>query len=344
MIDSGIQLFLLKQLPAAVVAFLLCILFSPLYAKLARHVGLVDRPSGRKKHAGAIPRIGGAVLVDSFIVCLLVFGGLNLLPLWAWVGLLIFVLTGLLDDLFDIGPWQIVGQVAGVFCAAMGGVVVSFFNNPLTGEMVFTGVWGIGIAMFWMLLLVNAINWADGMDGLATGITMIGALFLCILSVKVGHFETAQLGILFVFLLLGFLFHNFPPAKLFLGTIGVNFLGYMFGVLSISGGAKVAASFLVLSLPILDVGITIGRRILQGKKIYKPDRQHLFLILVDSGMPVKRILLLFYSLTVLLGFAALSENAIQKISTIVLSFFILIALHIWAERRKITASDSTLNG
>lgn len=332
--DPGIQSFLYQQIPACCGAFLLSILLSKLCIFIGLRCAIADQPGGRKKHQGTISRLGGAALVISFMSTLFLSGLWPFITWGSWLGLGIFSLTGLIDDRYDIGPWQFIGQIAGTLAIIAGGTTIEFFRHPLTGNYVYPGIWGIVATIGWILLLINAINWFDGLDGLAVGTALIATVTLLMVSLRIGHFEVVQLLLVTAALLFGFWLFNLPPAKIFLGTIGVNFLGYLFGTLSIQGGAKVATTFLVLALPILDVGITIIRRILLRKKIYLPDQQHLFHQLQQVGFSPHKILALLYVITLGFGLVALWGNAIHKILTMLAAFFLLLGLQVWAEKKK----------
>lgn len=330
--DAGVQEFLVAQVPRGLLALGLVVVLMPLYRWVARRVGLVDVPAGRKQHVAPVARVGGMGLVDAFLLVFLVFGLWDWFSWGVWLGLGVLLLVGVWDDVVSLSAkWQLLGQVIGCSLTVfVGGVRIDFFQNPVgEGLVLLPAVLGSIVSLFWLLLLINAINWADGLDGLAGGMVLIGSVVLALLSLQVGQFEVVALLVVFVPLLVGFLVFNLPPASVFLGTVGVYFLGFMFGVLSIEGGAKVATSVVVLSFPIIDVVMTIMRRLQQGKKIYLPDREHLFLRLRDSGLSQWQVLGLFYTTTAVLGCVSLFSSTVVKVMLLVVAFCLIIVMHGW---------------
>ncbi|GFP33632.1 UDP-GlcNAc:undecaprenyl-phosphate/decaprenyl-phosphate GlcNAc-1-phosphate transferase, partial [Candidatus Hakubella thermalkaliphila] len=194
--------------------------------------------------------------------------------------------------------WQIVAAVIVV----ASGIGIDFITNPLGGVIQLDtlrillvtvngnpygiSVWGDLLTIFWIVAMINTLNFLDGLDGLAPGVTGIGALVVFGISLASGGPElaTALLAIILAGAALGFLPYNFYPARIFLGDSGSMFLGFMIGVVSIIGSAKIATALLVLGFPILDLGWVVIRRLIQRKSPFVADRGHLHHRLLDAGL------------------------------------------------------------
>ena len=274
---SYIPVFLLIFLVAAVTAAVL----TPVAQRLGDRLGWVDRPGGRRKHRGIISRLGGMAMYAGFTVGVL---ATLLLPQeWfpprldpnEWyrlTGLLIgttaaFVF-GLLDDRFQFPSRpQYIAQFLLSLIAVVFIIFIERINDPLgSGQIVFPWpvVWGLTI--FWFMGMINTVNWLDGLDGLAAGVSAILAAFLIIHMIREGQFSVALLPVALLGAVLGFLPFNFNPARVFMGSSGSYFLGWALAALAIIGGAKVATVLLVMSLPILDVAWLIYDRWRRGDR------------------------------------------------------------------------------
>lgn len=307
---------------AFVVAALLALVLTPLVRRVAIRLGNVDHPGARRVNAAPIPRGGGVAVAAAFLVVAVAGILLNaqtgavpvprtldaaeLLALLA--GGVVATLLGILDDTFQLrARWQLLGQLALAALAVGAGITVTFLNNPLgPGDISLSGPFAIGFSILWIVGMINSINFIDGLDGLSSGIALIAAATLGLISLTT---VVAQpfIGILCFALagaLLGFLRWNFHPATIFIGTSGVMFVGYTLAVLSILGTAKVAVALLVLGVPILDTFWIIVRRLAGGRSPFTPDRGHIHHRLLDLGLSHSQTVLVIYGLCA--GLAALS--------------------------------------
>jgi len=320
------------------VSVALTLVFTPLSIRLGRRFNLVDLPGGRRKHKGVIPRTGGLGLYPAFVVSALfpVILGIprsDPLELTRLIGVLLGMaivwITGLLDDRFQLGfVAQFIGLVLAALAAIAFKVVIEVFNNPFTDQAVWLP-WYLmmPVTLTWLVTMTGTMNMLDGLDGLATGVTAIAALILFAHMVRLGQHTVALLPLALLGCCLGFLCYNFYPAKIFLGG-GAYVLGYGLGALSIVAGAKVASALLVMWLPLVDViwqGYSRWRR---GQPLSLGDRGHLHLRLQDMGWPTRRIVLLYYSITALLGAIALlgSSRQLKFAILVIAGLIILIAL------------------
>ncbi len=307
---------------AFVAAALLALVITPLVARLAHRTGAVDQPNERRVNSSPIPRGGGIAVAASFLlvagVLIIANERLELLPdpraidapefLALIGGGLVATLLGGLDDAFQLrARWQMLGQVALAALAVMAGVTITYLNNPVGPGLIYlSGMFGVGFTVLWIVGMINSINFIDGLDGLSSGIALIAAVTLGLIS-----FTTAVaapvVGVLCFVLagsLLGFLRWNFHPATIFIGTSGVVFVGYTLAVLSILGTAKVAVALLVLGVPIIDTFWIIVRRLATKRSPFTPDRGHIHHRLLDLGLSHSQTVLVIYGICIVLAVAS----------------------------------------
>ena len=307
---------------AFVVAALLALVLTPLVLRVAIRLDNVDHPGARRVNAAPVPRGGGVAVAVAFLLVavagILINAQTRAVPLpWSLkpeelVGLLaggvVATLLGILDDTFQLrARWQLLGQLGLAALAVIAGITVTFLNNPLgPGNINLSEPFAIGFTVLWIVGMINSINFIDGLDGLSTGIALIAAVTLGLISLTTA-ISQPFVGILCFALagsLLGFLRWNFHPATIFIGTSGVMFVGYTLAVLSILGTAKVAVALLVLGVPILDTFWIIVRRLGAGRSPFTPDRGHIHHRLLDLGLSHSQTVLVIYVLCIAL--AALS--------------------------------------
>ena len=308
---------------AFISAALLSLVLTPLVRRVVLRHQIVDRPEARRVNVVPVPRSGGLAVSAAFLLVatlfLLVNGALDLVPVPATFrpsGAVALLLGGAVaaglgaaDDWFDLrARWQLAGQVALAAGAVALGITIGFINNPLGGTVIrFEGAFAAGFAMFWIIGMVNSINWIDGLDGLSSGIALIAAVTLGLISLttQVGQPLIAVLCFALAGALLGFLRWNFHPATIFAGTSGVQFVGYTLAVLSVLGTAKVAVALLVLGVPIIDTFWIIVRRISEGRSPFTPDRTHIHHRLLDLGLSHRQTVLAIYGICIALAVLAL---------------------------------------
>ncbi len=331
---------------AAVIAFVL----TPLVRRLALRFDAVDQPDHRRVNLVPIPRGGGVAVAIGFIVVAAVVGLVNasahVLPVPRAVGPSSVVALllggglaagfGVLDDYFDLrARWQFAGQLVLAFLAISLGVLVELVNNPFApGVIRLDGPFAIGFTVVWIAGMINSINFIDGLDGLSSGVSLIAAVTLGMISLtaSVNQPFIAVLCFGLAGSLLGFLRWNFHPASIFVGTSGVMFIGYTLAVLSILGSAKVAVALLVLGVPIIDAFWIIVRRISQRRSPFSPDRGHLHHRLLDVGLSHRQTVLLIYGICAALGGLSLLLSGSDQVYAF-LGVFVLIGLVLFALAR-----------
>ena len=346
------------------VALVISLILTPLTTRLGKRLGLVQEPGGRRKHKGAIPRIGGIPIYFAFIAAVLVSQLLVVDPLAGdssvpaalrvlrfdpketirltglLIGSTLIFLAGLYDDWRELGPLpQFIVQLLAAAIAIAFLIIIEYVNNPFTGQQTpdFPYVVTVTVTLLWLGMMMNTVNWLDGLDGLATGVVALACVVLFVNSVfrlQPPQHSVALLPMALLGAALGFLPFNFFPARIFLGSSGAYLLGYVLGVLSIIGGAKVAAILLVLGLPLLDVAWQIFSRVRRGKNPAMGDRGHLHFRLQDMGLSQRGIVLAYYVFAAAFGGLALliTPRLYKLIALVVMAIIVGIAF-VWVSRR-----------
>jgi UDP-GlcNAc:undecaprenyl-phosphate GlcNAc-1-phosphate transferase len=287
----------------------------PLVARYALKAGLFDAPGERKIHVHPVPRLGGVAIFMSFIIALGVVGvfghspavflfGKGNLGLIAG-GMLIFLL-GLLDDLLNLSPYiKLAGQFLAAFVAFGMGVSIEALDLPGSLLLVLNAL-SLPFTLLWMVGISNAVNFIDGVDGLAGGVGMFAAMTLAVVAIFTGQPQVALLALILCASCLGFLVYNLHPARIFMGDSGALFIGFTLACLSVLGVLKtytvvVLAPVLVLCIPVLDITYSTLRRLLLGKNPFIADGEHLHHRLLKAGLSQPKVVAVFYALAILSG-------------------------------------------
>lgn len=210
-------------------------------------------------------------------------------------------------------------------------IVTIFINRP---EISLLAIPAILFTWFWMVGMMNTVNWIDGSDGLAGGVVAITGVFIAIISWRMRQDTIAILSAIFTGAVLGFLPHNWNPAKILMGDSGSHFLGLGLAVLSIIGGAKVALALMVMGLPIVNIAVVIINRIRQGRRPWQYDSTHLHDRLRIAGFNPRQICYVFYTLTTIFGILALNLFHFYKLVGIALVVLTMAALIVWIDHRQ----------
>ena len=303
--------------------------------KIAIHVGALDIPNDRKVHKKPMPRLGGLAIYGAFLFGYIMYGSITTQMLSILIGSFIIVILGLIDD---IKPLRAKDKFLVHFIVA---AIVVFYGKLYFDEITMLGLRlafptliNQIIAMFFIVGSINAINLIDGLDGLSSGISSIYfttiAIIAFILNQKQGL--DAILCLIMLGSTLGFLTHNFPPAKTFMGDCGSTFLGFMIAVISLLGFKVTTITSLVvplciLAIPILDTALAILRRIINHKKIGEPDKQHFHHQLLKMKFSPRISVLIIYGINILFSavsiFYVLGDNQVAMIIYIILMVLLL---------------------
>lgn len=323
------------------IAFLIALLSTLLLTypvkKLAVKLGVVDFPNYRKIHKKITPRLGGLAI---FLGALL--GALYLQPhhehlLEIFLGAVVIIITGALDDRFGIRPVvKLAGQLIAASFLISSGLIIEKITLPFVG-MIDLGFISVLVTFLWVVGITNAINLIDGLDGLATGVTTIALSSLFVMAIIDAQIMVAYLCIVLIGANLGFLYHNFYPAKIYMGDTGSNFLGYMIAAISMLGLFKNIALFsfiipvIVLAVPIFDTFFAIVRRAYHKTGIMKPDNKHIHYQLIRAGYSHPQSVLIVYAFSALFGIMAILFSKATIATSFIITLLILVLLHIFAE-------------
>lgn len=294
-------------------ALFLSLFIVPATIALARKVGAVDIPKGRSSHSTPTTRLGGLGISASLVLACLMFLPFNSFALAFLAGLLVIIVTGLIDDITDIGPrWKFVGQIAaaGVFIGLGGGTLANLGGFLGFGEMTLDSL-AIPFTIFCMVGGMNAFNLSDGLDGLAGGLAAIAAVFFAYFSWHIGASDLLLVSVALLGAVMGFLRYNSYPAKLFMGDCGSLTLGYVLAAVLVGGSQHagqhipLVAWVLVVSLPLLDTLLVMARRIRHGHSPFLPDRTHLHHRLMTLGLTHPAVVAVIYAAMAFFGIMAL---------------------------------------
>lgn len=295
-----------------VIPFLFVLAITPFIKKVANHVGALDIPNERKVHKVPIPRLGGLGIYMGFLLGYILFGTMSLRMNAILIGSFIIIVTGIVDDIKPIPA-----KVKFLF-QIIAASVVAFYGKILLSDLsafgfyIEFGVFSYPITILFIVSIINCINLIDGLDGLAAGLSSI--YFVTIGIVIVGWMHTFDLDAVITFVMLGstlgFLCHNFHPAKIFMGDSGSMFLGYIIAVIALLGFKNVTLTTLLvpiclLAIPIMDTLFAILRRVINKKPIGEPDKQHLHHQLLNLNLSHRNTVLVIYFIDILFASAML---------------------------------------
>src|SRR5699024_9319093 len=305
--------------------------------KLAIKVGAVDLPNHRKIHKEVTPRLGGlAIFIGAFLGALYLQPHHEHLP-EILLGGIVIILTGALDDRFSLRPVaKLTGQLVAASFLVSSGLIIERITLPFLG-VVDLGFFSVLITVLWVVGITNAINLIDGLDGLATGVTTIAFSSMFVMALIDEQLMAAYLCIVLIGSNLGFLYHNFHPAKIYMGDTGSNFLGYMIAVVSMLGLFKNIALFsfiipvIVLAVPIFDTVFAIVRRAYNKESIMMPDNKHIHYQLIAKGYSHRKTVLIIYTFSAIFGVLAIRFQNASITTSLIITLFILFLLHLFAE-------------
>src|SRR3990167_9929101 len=333
-------------------AFAITLCATPLTISLAKKYKLLDDPKKRPHpahvHTKIIPRAGGLPVFLGITLSMLFFTGISPVNLGIILALGILLVVGLLDDaLIEFNPVvRLLLQFLPAIIAVISGIGIDYITNPVGGILQLNAIrFNLGIfefnvladafAIFWIVWMMNMVNWSKGVDGQMPSITLVA--FLTIGFVSLNFLNQGDQNQLLPTLLsficagasLGFLIFNWYPAKIFPGFSGSTILGFMISVLAILSGAKLATAGLVLLVPAADFAYTFLRRILSGKSPVWGDRGHLHHKLLESGLTHQQIALFYILGSVILGAVALNLSSNGKVFAAILVALGLLGGILW---------------
>lgn len=318
----------LYHLIAFLVSAVVVLWSTPVVKTIGIKSGRLDKPGGRKVHQRPMVRLGGvSIFAGTFIALLIVWwsGGFGILPteteweVWGVIlGGLAFFLIGLADDLFNLSPLvRLLMQVVVAGLAWWMGVRIDFLSVPFDGLVQISWL-SLPVTVVWLVGMANAINWIDGLDGLAAGVSAIAAVVMLIVALFMQQPAAALIAAALAGGALGFLRYNFNPAQIFMGDGGSYFMGFTLAGVGVIGLVKSTAvtavllPYLILAVPILDMSAVILVRLRHGKSPFVADKRHLHHRLLRAGLSQRAAVLFIYSLTLWVGSLALAFAGIPS--------------------------------
>ena len=301
-----------KVLFIVIVTFLFTVLFVPLVKKIAEFIGAMDIPNERKVHKVPIPRLGGLGIYAGFLLGYMIFGIHSIKMNAVLIGSIIIIITGIFDDIKPVpARWKLLAQTVGASIVPLyGGILLQ--DISAFGLYIDFGILAYPITIIFIVAIINCINLIDGLDGLAAGISSIYFMTVGIIAILLNNSNGLDILLTFIMLgsTLGFLVHNFNPAKIFMGDSGSMFLGYIIAVIALLGFKNITlTSFIVplllLAIPIMDTLFAILRRLINHKPLGEPDKNHLHHQLLKLRLSQRKTVLIIYLVDILFAIASI---------------------------------------
>lgn len=335
------------------VAFLISVSVTPLVKKFAQKFRLVDDPKIRhqpaRTHTGVVARAGGLAIFIAIFVPILLFIPINKLLIGVLVGATLIVITGIFDDYYDLSPYvRLALNVLVALITILFGLGVPYLSNPFGGvirlDQIYLTISFLGehkflllanvFAVFWIVSLMNFINWSKGVDGQLPGFVAISCLFIGIFALRFSSHEVAKSSVAMIGFITsgafaGFLVWNMYPQKIMPGYSGGSLAGFMLAVLSILSFAKLGVLLMVLSVPIIDALYVFVGRVLAGNSPFRGDDSHFHHRLLKIGWGRRRIAVFYWCISFIFGVCALYFRGEQKAiafgtATVLIACFIVI--------------------
>ena len=293
----------MKYILGILLSFLIVFLILPQLMKISKKLEFTDKPTKRKQHKSSTPLCGGIGMYIGFFCIYFLFRVQRLdFQIGVFIGATLIVLIGLVDDFyksrgkeFPIYPRLII-QLLAAYIVYKNGVVFTGFNNPFTDAYIFLPEWlELILTITWIFGVTTVINWSDGMDGLAGGISVVSCFTFFFAAVILGQEWSALTCCILGGAILGFLYYNRYPAKTFMGDSGANLLGFLLSIIALDGAFKsttVMSLFipiLALAVPIFDNLFVIYKRFREGKPVYQADRSQVHFRLKERGMSTNQV-------------------------------------------------------
>ncbi|HDA8079471.1 UDP-phosphate N-acetylglucosaminyl 1-phosphate transferase, partial [Staphylococcus aureus] len=285
------------------VTMIVSLTITPIVIAISKRLNLVDKPNFRKVHTKPISVMGGTVILFSFLIGIWIGHPIETEIKPLIIGAIIMYVLGLVDDIYDLKPYiKLAGQIAAALVVAFYGVTIDFISLPM-GTTIHFGFLSIPITVIWIVAITNAINLIDGLDGLASGVSAIGLITIGFIAILQANIFITMICCVLLGSLIGFLFYNFHPAKIFLGDSGALMIGFIIGFLSLLGFKNITIIALffpivILAVPFIDTLFAMIRRVKKGQHIMQADKSHLHHKLLALGYTHRQTVLLIYSISI----------------------------------------------
>ena len=305
----------LEVIWGGLIAFAVVVLLTPAVGGMARALGAVDAPGGRRVNRNPVPRLGGIALFLGMLVPALAFLHVGHENRGILLGATIAVTVGAIDDLRGLRWFEkLGGQVAAAAVPAAFGVWVSRFTFPFLGVNALPEWLGVTLTVIWIVAIMNMVNFLDGLDGLAAGVAAIAGLTFSVIALSLGKVDAAILSAIVFGACVGFLRHNFYPARIIMGDSGALLLGFVLATVAVQGLLKTAATvalffpLLVLAIPIVDTTFVVARRLKHGERVFEADQAHLHHRFLRRGFSQRRAALTIWVWCITLAAAAFATR------------------------------------
>ncbi len=305
----------LQVLYGAVAAFAIVLVLTPAVGRSARYLHLIERPQEGERDRPSIPRLGGLALFLGILVPSLAFLPLGGELRGVVLGAAVATTVGAIDDFRNLNWWQkLSGQVLAAAIPTWFGVYVHAFTFPVIGVHHLPAPIGVPITVLGIVAVMNMVNFLDGLDGLAAGVCAISGFTFAVIELSLGRPGVAILAAIVCGACLGFLRHNFYPARIFMGDSGALLLGYTLATISVEGLLKTAAlatlilPLLVLAVPVIDTSFVVAKRLRSGQPIYVADARHLHHRFMRLGFSERSSVLYLWTWCGTLALAALATR------------------------------------
>jgi UDP-GlcNAc:undecaprenyl-phosphate GlcNAc-1-phosphate transferase len=299
----------------ALMAFALVVLLTPAVGGMARRLGIVDLPGGRRVNQLPVPRLGGLALFLGLLVPALAFLHTGRENRGLILGAAVAVTVGIIDDFRGLRWYaKLAGQICAAAVVAAFGVWIDRFTLPFVGIHTLPPSVGIPLTILWIVAIMNMVNFLDGLDGLAAGVAAISGLTFSVIALSLGKPDAAVLSAIVFGACIGFLRHNFYPARIFMGDSGALLLGFVLAAVAVQGLLKTAATvalffpLLVLAVPIVDTTFVVARRLRHGERVFEGDQAHLHHRFLRRGFSQRRAALTIWAWCIALAAAALATR------------------------------------
>jgi len=322
-------------------SFFTAMLVTPVVRKKASEWGAIAQPdSGRHIHSRPTPRLGGVAIYIAFIatlLCVPFLGNMvsesfrdNLLKFVALLAPATFIfLFGVYDDFRGAAaPLKLTFQIVPAVMVYAAGFRIENLSTPVGDYLSLPGPLSFLVTILWIVVITNAFNLIDGIDGLAAGASVFALISILVFSVAQGNPEISLIAVVLVGSVMGFLRYNFNPATIFLGDSGSMFLGFLAAVLSLAGSQKgstivaIAIPLVSFGLPVTEAGLSLARRFVNGQSLFAGDRGHIHHKLLDRGMTQRQAVILLYAVCALFSlFGLMLLNPRRNLAALI--FFVL---------------------
>lgn len=328
----------------------LCLMITPLVRMISFKVGAVDVPNKRRMNTTVMPSMGGVAIYLTFFLVIIFLQPIprnTSIPIF--LSATIVVITGMIDDIKEISPkMKMLGlTIASILVIVLNDLVVSQINIPFFGDILLPYWIGFPATIIWILAITNSINLIDGLDGLASGISIIALVTMGIISIfflESGSLVASIMIFTLIGSIFGFLPYNFNPAKIYLGDTGALFLGFMISVMSLFGLKNVTLISLIIPIVILGIPITdtiyaMLRRKLNRMPISSADKNHMHHRLMSLGLTHKQTVLVIYLVASIFSMIALLYPLSTLLGSVLITIALLIGIEIFVELIGLVGED-----